>query len=87
MIRFRLTDNSERLNFNLDSDKDSVTFQLSSRGNVQPYTGETTVIPDFDQHILETANKLVSSDITVERIPVNEAINEAGGYTVWIGGL
>ena len=51
------------------------------------YTGATNVVPDFSRHVLATANKTVLSDITVEATPVNSAVNAAGGYTVWIGGI
>lgn len=64
-----------------------VGVYMSAGGNALPtYTGETTVIPKaFMQTILETANKSVYSDITVEEIPYEEVSNISGGYTVSIG--
>lgn len=51
------------------------------------YTGEYTVIPDtFDQIILDTEQKLMLGDVTVEPVPYYETTNPAGGFTVYIGG-
>ena len=55
--------------------------------NPEEYTGETEVTPDFEEHILPTRNKTMLTNVTVHAIPVNQAINESDGYTVWIGGI
>lgn len=51
------------------------------------YTGETTVDPDFDGITLGTAYKLVTNDITVRPIQVEQVSNLSGGITVYIGGI
>ena len=51
------------------------------------YTGQTVVNPDFDGIVLETAQKIVLSDITVNPIQVSRTSNSSGGTTVYIGGL
>lgn len=50
------------------------------------YDGPTTVVSRIGaETVLETAMTTVMSDITVERIPVWEVSNPAGGVTVTIG--
>lgn len=48
------------------------------------YTGATTVIPSVVEQILETADKLMRDNITVEEIPYSQVSNPAGGWTVTI---
>lgn len=51
------------------------------------YNGDTVVIPTaHDDITLQTAQKLVSDDITVKKIPCYEVSNPEGGTTVYIGG-
>lgn len=51
------------------------------------YEGEYNVIPDWDDIILETEQKSMSSNVTVEKIPYHETSNVSGGITVVIGGI
>lgn len=51
-----------------------------------PYTGEYEVDPDFEGKTLETKNKTLSEDITVNPIEVSRVSNPAGGKTIYIGG-
>ena len=52
----------------------------------KPYEGETIVDPIlYNPVILETKDKLVSEDITVNPIRILDVDNPAGGYTVTIG--
>lgn len=51
------------------------------------YMGDTVVDPDFDGTILETAQKIVLSNITVNPIQVESVSNPSGGRTVYIGGI
>ncbi len=51
------------------------------------YTGQTVVDPDFESIVLETAHKIVLSDITVNPIQVESVSNPQGGRTVYIGGI
>lgn len=59
--------------------------QISS--NLPTYNGEHTVIPSAsDVQVLQTAQKVMNSNITIEKIPYNEVSNTTGGVTVTIGG-
>ena len=49
------------------------------------YDGEYDVIPRVYQQILETKDKLMLDDITVQIIPLVKTINQSNGYTVTIG--
>lgn len=49
------------------------------------YSGETQATPQANSAtVLETANKILLDDITINEIPVSEAGNESGGVTVSI---
>lgn len=50
------------------------------------YTGSYSVTPGSAAVTLQTADKLVRRNITVQSIPVTETENDAGGTTVTIGG-
>lgn len=53
----------------------------------EPYTGTYEVVPDVHQaQVLDTANKLLSNNIKVHKIPQYETSNPSGGYTLIIGG-
>lgn len=49
------------------------------------YDGEYSVTPHFYAQKLETKEKLMTDDVTVEVIPAHEVTNPAGGLTVTIG--
>jgi hypothetical protein len=49
------------------------------------YGGPYEVTPHFFEQTLETNNKLMTDDVTVEVIPAHEVTNPAGGLTVTIG--
>ena len=51
------------------------------------YTGATEVDPDFDGVTLQTANKVLVNNITVNPIKVESVSNLSGGRTVYIGGI
>lgn len=51
------------------------------------YTGVTEVDPDFDGVTLQTANKVLVNNITVNPIKVEYVSNLSGGRTVYIGGI
>ncbi len=50
------------------------------------YDGEYIVDPSFEQQTLETRNKTLTDDVTVNAIMVSRTTNTSGGYTVYIGG-
>lgn len=49
------------------------------------YPGPYDVIPRVYQQILETKDKLMNDDVTVEIIPLTKTLNHSNGYTVTIG--
>jgi hypothetical protein len=64
----------------------NVKIGASAGGRLPPYTGDYTVTPDLiDDIILPTANKSMSDNVTVERVPSYEVENPAGGITFILG--
>ena len=51
------------------------------------YDGEYTVNPMFIAQTLETADKVMDADLTVNAIEVSRTSNPSGGKTVYIGGI
>lgn len=51
------------------------------------YDGDTEIKPDFVGKVLQTAQKKLLSDITVNPIQVESVSNIHGGRTVYIGGI
>ena len=49
------------------------------------YNGDYNVIPRVYQQVLETKDKLMLDDVTVEVIPLAKVLNPSNGYTVTIG--
>lgn len=49
------------------------------------YNGDYNVIPRVYQQVLETKDKVMLNDVTVENIPLSRVINLSNGYTVTIG--
>lgn len=49
------------------------------------YDGEYNVIPRVYEQKLETKDKLMLNDVTVEVIPLARTLNVTNGYTVTIG--
>lgn len=48
------------------------------------YTGPYSIIPSFEDQTLETENKTLGSDLTVEKIHVTETSNQSKGRTLTI---
>lgn len=51
------------------------------------YDGETEINPDFIGKVLQTAQKKMPDNITVNPIQVESVSNIQGGRTVYIGGI
>jgi hypothetical protein len=49
------------------------------------YEGEYVITPIFTDQVLETKQKSMSDDVTVEKITTLEVDNEAGGVTYIFG--
>lgn len=55
-------------------------------GELPPrYSGPYDVIPDFTVQTLQTENKMLTGNVTVQMIPVHSVTNLSGGKTVTIG--
>lgn len=68
----------------LPEENGNVELKPPSINSYPIYTGETFVIPAVEAQELETENKTVKENITVDKIPCIEVSNGAGGYTVVI---
>lgn len=53
--------------------------------NYEVYEGSYIVTPSVSNQTLNTANKLMKSDVIIEEIPYAEVGNNSGGKTVTIG--
>lgn len=69
--------------------KDKLTGVIAQSGGGFPkYEGEYEVTPSMNEDItLETAKKLMTDDVTVHKVPRYDVTNEAGGTTIYIGGM
>lgn len=67
--------------------KGSLSGVVSALIDYERYTGDCNVTPNaFDAQILHTANKLLTQDVVVEKIPYYETSNIQDGITVYIAG-
>lgn len=61
---------------------------VQSGGSYPKYEGEYEVIPSLAEDIkLATAKKVMTDDVTVKKLPRYDVANEAGGTTVYLGGM
>ena len=75
------------IDLDLAQDGESGVVTEVIRSDYPFYTGQTVVDPDFVGTVLETAQTVVVSDITVNPIQVESVSNPDGGRTVYIGGI
>lgn len=54
---------------------------------VEQYAGPYIIDPTFERQLLNTNNKLLTDDVTVNEICVSRVTNPSGGITVYIGGI
>lgn len=54
-------------------------------GDVPVYTGDYTVTPDVVEQTLKTAQKKMTADVAIKKIPIWEVSNASGGTTINIG--
>lgn len=53
---------------------------------IETYDGDYTVIPKVSEQRMQTKNKMMKDNVTIEQIPFHEVSNETG-TTVVIGGI
>lgn len=63
------------------------TIVIPTYVDVDLYSGDYDVSPDFTGKTLDTANKTLTDNITVKPIEVQTMSNSSGGLTVYIGGI
>ena len=56
-------------------------------GGMEEYEGEYTVTPKIVDQTLITENKVLKSNIKIQKIPRLDTSNNSGGITVYIGGV
>ena len=85
-VKLIVLDDMTAVKISADTDP-IVTIKVDGSSGALPpvYDGETTVIPSaVTEQILQTKEKIVKEDITINKIPYAEVSNDAGGYTVSI---
>lgn len=66
--------------------EDVIVGRLSKPVGYEEYKGVYNITPKATSQTMDTKNKLMKKDITVEAIPYYEVENVQGGVTVIIGG-
>lgn len=81
--------NSPAFHVTVAGNRNKLTGVIAQSGGSYPkYEGEYEVIPSLAEDIkLETAKKLMTDDVTVKKLPRYDVANEAGGTTVYLGGM
>lgn len=63
------------------------TLSCGSSPEIERYNGDYEVIPNaFNAQTLPTANKLLTQDVVVKKVPYYETSNIQKGITVYIAG-
>ena len=80
----------EESTFNVRFVQTSCTFrpnfgEIVTIRDIDTYEGPYNVTPRVYQQTLETKDKLMVDDVTVEIIPLNTVLNISNGYTATIG--
>lgn len=78
-----------RLNFKFEQEG---SYFASNFGQIQtiteyigdPYVGEYTVTPTVEEQIMQTKEKIMRDDVTIQAIPYFEVSNTSDGVTVYI---
>lgn len=80
---------SPAIHVTIAGDRNKLTGVIAQSGGSYPkYEGEYEVIPSLAEDItLDTAKKLMTDDVTVKKVPRYDVANEAGGTTIYIGGI
>ena len=80
-LSFDISDISEYYDFDLD-----ICYIVRISGGDE-YEGPYVIDPKFYNQYLETKNKIMVDDVTVNQIEVSRISNVHGGITVYIGGV
>lgn len=86
-IEINLEDDNLLLDLFMSTSEDlKISIEEGSGGILPYYKGKYNVIPKVKEQKLETKNKSMTDDVTIEKIPFEEVQNPSGGTTVIIGG-
>lgn len=69
-----------------ESGEGGIYVAIHDGGGGIPYDGEYEVNPSFQTQVLETRERYMSDDVTVNAIEISRTSNPSGGTTVYIGG-
>lgn len=58
--------------------------QVETAPDVEMYDGSYEIIPKVDEQMIPTAQKFMTRDVTIKKIPYFDVGNTAGGSTVYI---
>lgn len=65
----------------LSSKREILAGKLSMDVSYPTYDGTYVIVPKRYEQSLDTSDKLLTDDVTVQEVPYQEAMNESGGYT------
>jgi len=77
---FSMVVDENRLIYSLESNE-----KIETKGHLPWYEGEYTVSPRKVEQVLETDNKSLHDNVTIEAIHYSSVLNPSGGQTVNIG--
>ena len=86
-VDFSVQDAIIRADFNEVNSKFKADFGQVYRivsDEVPVYDGSYSVTPAVTEQTMETANKMMTDNVKVEKIPYSEVSNNSGGFTVTI---
>jgi hypothetical protein len=77
--------NTERIQANNANLRECIETAEALPDMGEPFAGEYTIIPTADEaQILKTSQKVMTKDLTIEKIPYYEVSNTTGGKTATI---
>lgn len=86
-VEFSVTKETVDVNFSAHKQTFSAGYDsLQAIHKNEVYEGSYRVTPRVSNQTLDTANKLMKSDVVIEEIPYAEVSNNSGGKTATIGG-
>ena len=72
---------------NLQPTEIELDLQVSQESGIwEEYKGSYNVIPNWNDQVLATKDKVLTDNVKVDKIPKYKTENIGGGYTVIIGG-
>ena len=89
-IPLKVESSHKNIFLKVESNHKTIPLQIAAEYRAvtgDPYLGPYVVDPTFREQTLETRNKLMTDDVTVNPIEVSRTSNPAGGITVYIGGI